>query len=452
MEADVDTQANDATKPAPKTPIQLEAALIAQEHRLLALVRLFLFERPHWPKDDPRRRALWLAAVQQIIPSASVAATGAVAGTIIAALTLWTLVDQNQLIDKQNRFFEDQNQYFRSQNKLIEDQNQYFREQNAKLQQQINDQNQQHLDARRTELIAILYESLPPEAAPEVAQGKAATTQPADTSPPEDHAEQDPAPRPIPKYNVRTRSEALIEFVTLERKRLGYDPKPSTTSTTDPDEPTDLDNEDASDDDPPPRVNLTKALLQDVENQGSDLRYVNLQGAHLEGADLSHAHLEGALLFDAKLVEAYLNGTHLERAHLIGAKLKGAYLSDAKLEESDLRNANLEEASLYRAILEGAYLSDAKLEGALLSAAHLKRADLRGADLTNIKHWQAIASINLANIHGIENAPEGFREWASERGAVDEPDYFKWRQMLRNAGLLEEDTPETPPPGGTAGQ
>jgi len=36
--------------------------------------------------------------------------------------------------------------------------------------------------------------------------------------------------------------------------------------------------------------------------------------------------------------------------------------------------------------------------------------------------------IALANIHGVKNAPHGFREWALSHGAVDEPDIQKWKQ------------------------
>nr|VFK05341.1 MAG: hypothetical protein BECKH772B_GA0070898_105711 [Candidatus Kentron sp. H]VFK05922.1 MAG: hypothetical protein BECKH772A_GA0070896_106001 [Candidatus Kentron sp. H]VFK09325.1 MAG: hypothetical protein BECKH772C_GA0070978_105971 [Candidatus Kentron sp. H] len=37
----------------------------------------------------------------------------------------------------------------------------------------------------------------------------------------------------------------------------------------------------------------------------------------------------------------------------------------------------------------------------------------------DIRNWQAIAFIRDANILGIEGAPEGFRAWALENGAVE---------------------------------
>nr|VFK20201.1 MAG: hypothetical protein BECKLPF1236A_GA0070988_102522 [Candidatus Kentron sp. LPFa]VFK34651.1 MAG: hypothetical protein BECKLPF1236C_GA0070990_102881 [Candidatus Kentron sp. LPFa] len=43
---------------------------------------------------------------------------------------------------------------------------------------------------------------------------------------------------------------------------------------------------------------------------------------------------------------------------------------------------------------------------------------LRGA-LGEIKNWQEIASLEDANIHGVIDAPEGFRAWALKNGAVE---------------------------------
>jgi hypothetical protein len=46
---------------------------------------------------------------------------------------------------------------------------------------------------------------------------------------------------------------------------------------------------------------------------------------------------------------------------------------------------------------------------------------LRNANLEGIV-WQHIATIKSANIGGVKNAPDGFREWALKNGAIENPD------------------------------
>jgi uncharacterized protein YjbI with pentapeptide repeats len=64
----------------------------------------------------------------------------------------------------------------------------------------------------------------------------------------------------------------------------------------------------------------------------------------------------------------------------------------------------------------GSNLAEAKLDGADLTSA-----DLRNANLDAIA-WQHIAAIKSANIAGVKNAPDGFREWALKNGAIENPD------------------------------
>ena len=45
---------------------------------------------------------------------------------------------------------------------------------------------------------------------------------------------------------------------------------------------------------------------------------------------------------------------------------------------------------------------------------------MRNTNLMGIS-WQRIAAIKSANIAGITNAPEGFREWALKNGAIESP-------------------------------
>ena len=137
---------------------------------------------------------------------------------------------------------------------------------------------------------------------------------------------------------------------------------------------------------------------------GAYMRRSYLVGVNLEGANLSDAHLERAKFSSAHLERAVFSSTHLEKAEFTDARLEGANLKLACLEGADLTLARLEGANLLGANLEG---------------AHLSWANLESANLEGIEGWEKIADIKNANIRGVENAPEGFVEWAKEKGAVD---------------------------------
>jgi uncharacterized protein YjbI with pentapeptide repeats len=125
---------------------------------------------------------------------------------------------------------------------------------------------------------------------------------------------------------------------------------------------------------------------------------------------------------------AFLQGVHLERASLLradlsAADLRGSQLRLADLTYADLHSANLRGSDLEQAVLSKANFSDAdlvasNLAGAKLDGADLSSADLREANLQSVA-WKQIAAIKSANIAGIKNAPDGFREWALKNGAIE---------------------------------
>ncbi len=132
----------------------------------------------------------------------------------------------------------------------------------------------------------------------------------------------------------------------------------------------------------------------------------------------------------------------LQGASLLGANLYKANLTDANLSGADLRAAELSRAKLYGANLRDAYLSDADLSRATLYGANLFRADLGGANLTAVNLVKAnltladlfradlsrISYIGNANIYGVKNAPDGFREWALANGACEMEDVETWKR------------------------
>nr|VFJ90484.1 MAG: Uncharacterized protein YjbI, contains pentapeptide repeats [Candidatus Kentron sp. H]VFJ91676.1 MAG: Uncharacterized protein YjbI, contains pentapeptide repeats [Candidatus Kentron sp. H]VFJ98277.1 MAG: Uncharacterized protein YjbI, contains pentapeptide repeats [Candidatus Kentron sp. H] len=187
------------------------------------------------------------------------------------------------------------------------------------------------------------------------------------------------------------------------------------------------------------RVDLSRARLQEADLSGAGLWKANLSRAELWGADLPEARLNEANLSGAKLQQADLSRARLQRADLSGAELPKADLPEAQLNGADLSGAGLEEADLsgaglldadlsgaglWKANLSGAWLQGADFSGAWfggadLSGARLLGANLSGANLGDIENWQAIESIDDANIIGVKNTPRGFREWALKNGAVE---------------------------------
>ncbi len=138
-------------------------------------------------------------------------------------------------------------------------------------------------------------------------------------------------------------------------------------------------------------------------------------------------------LIGVDVADAYLEGVRLEkararRANFSGADLRRARFTRASLEDADLHWANLRGADLRQCNLAGSQFDDADLFGASLTGADVarvsfERADLRGADLRDVRHWQEIKAIRLANIYGIRNAPAGFVTWARTMGAIEtQPD------------------------------
>lgn len=162
--------------------VEIEARVIEQDHRLPHVISQFL-ARKNFPVEDPRRTAACKALVFACLFSPTIIAGG---GGLLAILSIAILGYQNLLFTKQNS--------------LIEDQNRYFREQNTNLISQLDLQKTQYDNQRRTEVTSILFDYVSENPA---LIGTADLT------------------NRISKHNGRTRSEALREFITMERDRGG---------------------------------------------------------------------------------------------------------------------------------------------------------------------------------------------------------------------------------------
>ena len=143
------------------------------------------------------------------------------------------------------------------------------------------------------------------------------------------------------------------------------------------------------------------------------MQELNADKIPLVGVDAAHAFLQGVKLPKANLLRA-----DFEAADLRDCVLEAAHLESSNLKYVNFRGGNLKGAHLRESDLESADFFEANLRGADLSLTSLKDADLRYADLKDIR-WDGIRLMENANIFGVKNAPNGFREWALQHGAVD---------------------------------
>jgi hypothetical protein len=143
------------------------------------------------------------------------------------------------------------------------------------------------------------------------------------------------------------------------------------------------------------------------------LQELNSDHVSLIGVNVSGAYLQGLRLEKAQARRATFAG-----ADLRDADLQRASLPDADLRYANLRGANLRDCDLAGARLDDADLVGADLAGADLNGAALDRADLRHARLDQVRNWQAIKSLDKANLLDARDPPEGFVEWARKKGGV----------------------------------
>jgi uncharacterized protein YjbI with pentapeptide repeats len=192
-------------------------------------------------------------------------------------------------------------------------------------------------------------------------------------------------------------------------------------------------------------IDLTDAILPNVDFKNADLRQGRFWRAELLDADFQRAVLSGSRF----------NESLLNRANFSEARLKNVEFGEACLEDANFSHADLEEANFYNAKLRNAAFTDSNLSGAKLEradltgaafvdanlcAARLGQADVAGVDfsranlrrvrLTACVHWKDIKNVRLANIIGMPEPPPGFLEWAREHGAVEIEDDLEWKRLI----------------------
>ena len=153
--------------------------------------------------------------------------------------------------------------------------------------------------------------------------------------------------------------------------------------------------------------------------------YINLHEADISGAWLENADLANTSWRDAKA-----NQVNFSSANLTGSVFRFAELEDSLFLNSSLQNTLFSFAIAPRAKLNRSDLTDASLVNSDLSEANLSSADLtstsfigtnlQGAILSDLQNWENMGSVEGTNIYDVVDPPDGFVEWALQRGAIAE--------------------------------
>jgi hypothetical protein len=293
--------------------VEVEARLLEQEHRVVRVVQNF-FARRQWAADDPRYGACRKALIWLIF-SPTMAAAAAGGGVALATLIVLSV-----------------------QTKLLRDQNQYFQDQNRTLQAQIELQRTSHDAQRRTETIRLIY-------------GKSDGI--------------DGAANPD-----RSRAEAIVEFVVLDRIRLQSSVGGHRL------------------------VDLRKADMDALDLSSRDLSSVDLTGATLDKADFRSSTLDASIIASEKITDVLMSG-----ARLHGATVQAAFPRRFVLTCADLTGAMV-------------HVSD-------LRSTFFLGSDLRGVNFVGVESYDARAFVG-ANIAGAK-MPDEMRKTLLSAGALEDP-------------------------------
>lgn len=171
------------------------------------------------------------------------------------------------------------------------------------------------------------------------------------------------------------------------------------------------------------------AFLTQADLQSADLRFADLRETHLNNAQFFNADLRNANLSSSDLAGASLGTTNLTDANLSRATLSNAQLSNANLRGAIVRWARLNNTDMRSATLDGADLSSADLTDADLTDTSLAGTVLWGANLENIRNWEKITSMKCTQIYGVINPPDGFREFATSKGAISAIPPEEWNEL-----------------------
>ena len=358
------------------SPIELEAKLVAQEHRTVQIIWNFLGRRRHWKDGDPRRAAAVRALVWKFFSPGTMAIAG---GSLVGLASVVLLTAQTFLLSRQ-----------------------------------IQEQQAQFDLERRTTLLTYLYEAVPqrPTNDPD-----ATTLSPPSTDVTSSARPNEARPEPQARWPAKVRANALREFLGLERNRIERERIPGKTTKF-------------------AFVDLTGALLQDVELPKIDLSNVTLSYAYLNRANFKSASFQNANMYHVDAVgtvwsDANLTNCRIYWSMVRGADFSGGILDKAQIVFSDLQRAKMDGVSVLASEFSYSDLSYALIMSIpaveiamLLSGA----SEVEFPDDTSVGRWARVSSLT-GTIIKETLALEEWKSWAIERGAVESGDGNEHRSV-----------------------
>jgi uncharacterized protein YjbI with pentapeptide repeats len=137
-------------------------------------------------------------------------------------------------------------------------------------------------------------------------------------------------------------------------------------------------------------VTIQRARLQDVEMDGSQLKFLRLTDVRFGHCDLANVDWSQSTFDRIEFINCRMTG-----ARFVDSSIKNVSFQDCKIDLAQFRvcgfkdcrflKSNLREADFYEANLEGVVFSSCDLRGAQLYGANLKGADFRGSQLEELQ-------------------------------------------------------------------
>ncbi|RUP83565.1 hypothetical protein C7Y69_00810 [Alteromonas sp. KS69] len=387
--------------------IALEAQLLEQEHRFISCIMNFV-NRSRWGKDDPRRRATIISLLWRLFPFTSASSVGI---GLVGIITLVLAYEANIKLENQNALIIIQNELSEAQRRSSL--NIELSAIMNTIETQLADKERENVDKpddfkrghkpavyaindiTESRIIAI-SQSLKPY-------------------------------RALTNYGERNYASSVSELLSLSR----FDSDNFFTDSVDIN--SFLEDEYLS----PERGQLLVAISK------SRIIFEGVGGigqlSMFDSADLRRANLRRADIRQAQMDQSNLNEAQLDYAIFDSAQLQSAQFIEARGTHTRFRNARIPRADFSRAIFFSANFSEtysldttftktqliqANFAGAMLKGVSFEGANLDGASFANVIAPFDIRNIKGALITNLQDAPEGFVEWAITQGATLDRDAY----------------------------
>jgi len=159
------------------------------------------------------------------------------------------------------------------------------------------------------------------------------------------------------------------------------------------------------------------------------MRSTSFNGATIENVEFSFVTAQAVSFYQAKISDIAVSGRcdycSFGETDLTGEDFSGLVSTHPYFFDSNLSAANF--TNVYMRLGE---FSKADFSNATISGANFSFSNFDGSNFENIRGWRS-ANFEDANISNIINPPNGFRQWALERGAVEDADRAAYKERCK---------------------